>query len=108
MRNNGEQDVSKVTTMDRMFYLATAFGSDVSAWVRHCCPTIFCTFEHLFYFMVSRPRCVFPYKHAHFSEWCVVTDDGLRNNGEQDVSNVINKYREMYLIFEGAAGIWPL
>ena len=35
MRNNGEQDVSEVTNMDRMFQDATAFGSDVSSWVQY-------------------------------------------------------------------------
>ena len=46
--------------------------------------------EHLFCFMVSRPRCVFPYNHPSSCERCVVTDDVMWNNGGQDVSKVTN------------------
>ena len=64
MRNNGEQDVSKVTDMRWMFAGTAAFGSDISAWVRHfkfgpqCVPLL----QHVFHLMVSLLRRVFPYK----------------------------------------------
>ena len=34
----------------------------------------------------------------------MVTDDAMRNDGEQDVSKVTDMPR----VFDGAAGVWPL
>ena len=66
MRNNGEQDVSKVTSMGTMFMNdmfggAAAFGSDISAWVRHrkFGPQYIPPLQHVFYLMVSLTRRVF-------------------------------------------------